>query len=214
MSFWSTLKNKLYYRNKYSMRDYARQLPTNRKELSDYLLGNSHVRELVEKDENARAALDEAVNSTYDKYSKEMRGLTDRAAKAGHGIGYIADTWLFSTGDIVGALNLKFGQAVGQAPEKAYSLWYGLRTGNYMDAVQNVLEGIVGLVPGLTWVDEGLTRIVQKRMVSDALTRFEKEVGIYKSWTTKLYEKLNGAYTGVRDRIGNVISPEPALQPA
>jgi hypothetical protein len=209
--------NKLDYRNKLSLRDYVKQLPSTRKELSDYVLKhNEQVREMVEKDGQCKSVLDEAVNSTFDKYSKYMRGISDKISKLGHGIGYTADAWLLSTGDIVGTMGGKFWNILAQLPEKAHAIIYGVRTGNYLDSLQNVLEGAVSYLPLLTFVDQGLTRIVQKRMVTDALTQFEKATGIYKPWTTRLAEKLKGAYTGVKDRISNVFRPdyEPALQPA
>jgi hypothetical protein len=51
-------------------------------------------------------------------------------------------------------------------------------------------------------------------MVKEAVTKFEKEIGIYKPWPEKLYEKLKGIYTGVRNRIKNVFRPDYAPQPA
>jgi hypothetical protein len=202
--------------NKLSLRDFVRQLPSSRNELSDYVLShNKHVQKLVEKDESYKTALDEAVNETFDKYSKHLSGLTDKISKLGHGVGYTADAWL-TTGDIWGTLGGKFLNFLAQIPEKAYSVVYGVRTGNYLDSAQNILEGILSYCPGLTFADQGLTRIVQKRMVTDALKTFEKKVGIYKPWTSKLADKLSGWYTGVKDRVKNVFTPEyePELNPA
>ena len=203
--------------NKLSLRDFVHQLPGSRQELSDYILSHNYkVRDMVEKDERYRTALDEAVNSTFDKYSKYMSGLTDKISKLGHGIGYTADAWL-TTGDIWGCLGGKFLNFLCQIPEKAYSIVYGAKTGNCLDSCQNIVEGIISYIPGFTFVDQGLTRIIQKRMVKDALTDFEKATGKYKSWKSRLYERFKGACTGIKDRITNVFKPsykpQQVLQP-
>jgi len=196
------------------LRDLVHKMPETRKELSDYVIKNNrHVKKLIEKNPDYKSALEEAVSSTFDKYSEYLKGWKNKLSGAGHVVGYTADAWLFATGDIIGTLGGKFINFLAQMPEKAYSLAYAVRTGNYLDAAQNILEGALSYIPGLTFADQGLTRIIQKRMASDALTKFEKEVGIYKSWTAKVADTLKGLYKGVKDRAKNVFTPvyEPKL---
>jgi len=200
------------------IKDLICKYPKTKKELSDYIINhNMHVKKMIKRNWHYKLALDDAVNSTFDKYSKYIGGISNKISGTGHIVGYTADAWLLATGDIVGTLGGKFLNFLAQIPEKVYGLVYGVRTGNYLDSAQNVLEGALSYIPGLTFADRGLTRIVQKRMAKDALIKFEKEVGIYKPWTTKLKEKLSSVYTGVKDRIKNVFTPlyEPklALQP-
>lgn len=196
------------------LRDIVHKMPETRKELSDYILDSySHVKELVERNPQYKSVLERAVNDSFDKHSEYIGGLADKLSSTGHAMGYTADIWFLATGDIVGALGGKFLNLLAQIPEKAYGLVYAVRTGNYLDAAQNILEGAVSYLPGLTFVDQGLERIVRKRIVKEALNNFEKEIGIYKPWTRKLYEKLLGEYTDVKDRSENVFRPnyEPEL---
>ncbi len=191
------------------LRNIVNRIPETKRELSDYITKYySHVKEAVAKNPQYKDTLDEAVKTSFEKYSRYLGGLTSRLNSLGHVVGYTADAWLLSTGDIIGSLGLKFFNLLSQIPEKAYSLVYGVSTGNYLDAAQNVLEGLISYVPGLTFVDQGLSRILRKRIVRDALTSFEKEVGIYKPWTTKLADRLSKVYTGVKDRIENVFTPK------
>lgn len=191
------------------LRDIIHKMPDTRQELSDYIIEHySNIKDLVQKNPQYKNTLTDAVSSSFDKYSKYLGGLAGKLSSVGHVVGYTADAWFLGTGDIIGSLGGKFLNLLAQVPEKAYGLMYALDTGNYLDGLQNILEGAISYLPGLTFVDQGLTRIVQKRMVKDAVARFEKEVGIYKPWHEKLKEKLSSVYTDVKDRSENIFTPE------
>lgn len=196
-------------------RDFIRRIPGTRQELTDFVKETKNVKEFLEKNPDKKEELYKIVNDTYDKYQKYLGGWTHKAHLAGKGIGCIADAWAFSTGDIFGALGGKWLNALAQIPDKAYGLVYGLKTGNYIDALKNIACGAVAYVPGLTLADQGLNRIVRKRMLKEALTKFEKEEGLYKSWTARMAEGLKNVYTNVKDRAKNVFSPgyEPKPEP-
>ncbi len=195
-----------------SLRDIVHKMPSSRQELSDYIMKHySNINQAVASNPALKTSLDTAVDTTFDKYSKYLGNVTGKISGAGHAVGYAADAWLL-TGDIVGSLGGKFLHLLAQIPEKAYGLVYGVQTGNYLDAARNILQGAVSYIPGLTFVDEGLERIVQKRMIKDAVSRFEKDAGLYKPWTAKLSDRLKPHYTGVEDRARNVFTP--AYQPA
>jgi len=197
------------------LRDIIHKIPDTKQELRDYIISNyPHIRELIEKNPQHKNKLNEIVNSSFDKYSQYVGGWSNKLSGLGHVIGYTADAWLLATGDIVGTLGGKYLNLLSQIPEKAYSLVYGARTGNYLDSAQNILEGLISYIPGLTFVDQGLTRIIKKRIVRDTLNQFEKEVGIYKPWTTRLSEKLSKMYKSVKDRFKNIFTPkyEPLIQ--
>ncbi len=190
------------------LRDLFHRMPETKRELSDYIQQNyTHIKELVGKNPDYRSVLEDSVEESLEKYRKYLGGTVEKLSGVGHAVGYAADAYLLRTGDVVGSLGGKFLGLLAQVPEKAYSLAYATETGNYLDAMQNILEGALSYLPGLTFVDQGLTRIVQKRMVKDAVMHFEKELGIYKPWTMKLSEKLQEHYTAVKDRAENVFSP-------
>jgi len=197
------------------IRDIVDKKPTSRTELSDYIMANyKDVRKAVMDNPEYKSALEKAISSSFDKYSGHIGGISSKISGAGHGIGYAADAWFLSTGDIVGALGGKFLNLLGQIPEKLYGLYYGVKTGNYLDSLQNILEGAVSYLPGLTFVDQGLKRIVQKRMVKDAVKQFEQDIGVYKPWHQRLKDKIQGFYkTDVKDRSANVFTPSynPAM---
>ncbi|GEM_PF-1846756 len=196
-------------------RDFIRRIPGTRQELTDFVKETKNVKEFLEKNPEKVEELYKIVNDTYDRYQKYLGGWTHKAHLAGKGIGYVADTWAFFTGDIFGAIGGKKLYALAQIPDKAYGLVYGLKTGNYIDALKNIAGGAIGALPGLTLADQGLNRIVRKRMLSEARTKFEKEAGIYKHWTSKMADYLKNVYTGVKDRTKNVFSPgyEPKPEP-
>lgn len=198
-----------------SIRDIVNKLPGERKELSDYIIKHyADVREAVEKNPDYRSVLENAVSSTFDRYSEYMGGLAGKLGAVGHGIGYTADAWFLGTGDIVGSLGGKFLHILAQIPEKLYGLYYGIRTGNYLDSLQNILEGAISYLPGFTFVDQGLKRIIQKRMIKEAVGQFQKELGTYKPWHQDVKEKIKGFYdTEVKDRSGNIFTPsyEPSM---
>lgn len=196
-----------------SLRDFIHKMPETRKELSDYILKYEHVKSAIAQNPNYKTALDDAVSKSFDKYQLHIAKANSTLAKAGTAVNYTADAWMLGTGDIVGGLGGKFFGLLAQIPEKMYGLWYAVKTGNYLDSAQNILEGAVSYLPGLTFVDQGLERIIKKRMINEALTNFEKEIGIYKPWTTKLAEKFKGVYTGVKDRSKNVFRPSYEPQP-
>jgi len=195
------------------LRDIIRKMPTEKGELTDYLMkNNKDVRDLMDKNPDYKSALETAVNDSFDKYSphfdKGVGNLVGKVGGAGHLVGYGADAWFVGTGDIVGSLGGKFLNLLAQIPEKMYGVYYGIKTGNYLDSLQNIIEGAVSYLPGLTFVDQGLKRIVQKRMVKDALNNFRKSTGTYKPWTTRIKDKLFGKYKGVEDRQKNVFTPK------
>ena len=191
-----------------SIRDLVNKMPETRKELSDYVSQNERIKSILEKNPDYKTTLEKSIDASFDKYSMYLKdNIATRVSGVGHAIGYTADAWL-ATGDVVGSLGGKFLNLLAQIPEKAYGMAYAVRTGNYLDSAQNILEGIVSYVPGLTVVDQGLARIVQKRMISDAITKFEKEVGLYKPWTARIAEKLKSVYTDVKDRAENIFRPD------
>lgn len=201
----------------HSIRDLITYMPAKREELSDYITRYyNDIGTMVANYPQYRTTLETAVNEAFDKYKNHFGGLTAKLSGVGHAIGYTADAWFLATGDFIGALGGKFLNLLAQIPQKSYALVYGLRTGDYRGAAQNILEGLVSYVPTLTFVDQGLGRIAQKAMVRDAVYRFEKATGTYKGWTTKLADTLKDKYRDVKDRSKNVFTPiyQPAFQPA
>lgn len=200
-----------------SLRDIVNRMPDTKSEISDYVIKNhKDIREAVMANPQYRASLDQAVDTTFEKYAGYLNHWTGKLSGAGHAVGYAADAWFVGTGDIFGSLGGKFWNLLAQLPEKAYGLWYGISTGNYLDSAQNILEGAVSYLPGFTFVDQGLDRIVRKRIVSDVVSTFGKDTGLYKPWTARLSENLAGSYTGVKDRSKNVFRPsyQPGLAAA
>jgi len=190
-----------------SIRDLVRKMPETRRGLEQTVLKYSPaISEAVERDPKNRALLDESVNDSFGKYEKYLRGLTQKLSAAGHAVGYTADAWL-ATGDIVGSLGGNFIDLLAQIPQKAYSVVYAVETGNYIDSLQNIFEGLISYLPGFTVADQGLSRIVQKRMVKDVIYAMEDKLGIeHTPWYRRSAEKAKEAgYTGVRDRSDNVI---------
>ncbi|MBI5803687.1 hypothetical protein HY450_00420 [Candidatus Pacearchaeota archaeon] len=190
-----------------SLRDLVRKMPETKKGLEDYVLVSApHIREAIERTPEYRSALEESVNESFDRYEEYLGGLTHKISSAGHAVGYTADAWL-ATGDIVGSLGGKFINLLAQIPEKAYSIVYAARTGNYIDSMKNIFEGVVSYIPGFTLVDEGLSRIIQKRMVSDVVYNTEKKLGLkHKPWHQISVEKAReNGYDDVKDRSANVI---------
>ena len=95
---------------------------------------------------------------------------------------------------------------LAQIPEKAYSLIYAARTGNYIDSLQNIFEGIVSYVPGFTIADQGLSRIVQKRMVKDVTKKMREKIGAEDLSTYETAaDEIKDDYTDVKPRRDNII---------
>jgi hypothetical protein len=199
-----------------SIRDLAHKMPETRKSLEDYVLNyDTELRDKIEIDPRGKKILEEAVNESFDRYSRYMGGLNQKISAAGHVVGYSADAWL-ATGDIVGSLEGKAINLIAQVPEKAYSLVYAAQTGNYLDSLQNIFEGIISYLPGFTIVDQGLSRIIQKRMVKSTIKDIKRKLGDEESTTHTRVERDKGRYKGVCDRRKNIISPtyEPSLSNA
>lgn len=194
------------------LRDIISRMPRTQEETLDYILANyQNIREKVESSPQYKAALEQSVKEAHAKYSsfldsKYLKGVS-MVSGAGHALGYSSDLYLLS-GDIIGTLGGKFLNLLAQIPEKAYSIFYGFKTGNYLDTVKSIFQGLISYIPGLTFIDEGLPRIIRKRMVSEALITFEKLVGEHKPWTQKISDNLKEKYTGVKDRIDNVFTPD------
>lgn len=191
-----------------SIRDFVHKMPETKKSLEEYVLENSPtIKGAVERNPANRAKLEEIVGKTFDEYHKYIGGAAQKVAAVGRGVGYTADAWL-ATGDIVGSLGGKFIHLLSQIPEKAYGLVYAARTGNYLDGLRNIFQGIVSYIPGFTVADEGLSRIVQKRMAKEATYRMEKELGENTSWYEKAAARAEeGGYKDVKVRRGNIIGP-------
>lgn len=198
-----------------SIRDIVWKLPDTSRGIVEYITNNAtkygSIEDILSQDPSKKQTLLECAQESVEKYKKYLGGFTSGLSKAGHAVGYTADAWLLGTGDIVGTLGGKFLNLVAQVPEKLKSISYGIKTGNYLDSLQCILEGLVSYIPGLTFADQGLSRIIQKRMIKDTVKNFEKSVGTYKPWTTKLADKLKGVYTAVKDRKENVMDPKYAI---
>ncbi len=193
-----------------SIRDLISPIPTGKKELADYVTGEyEQVKKAVEKNPEYAKTLASVISRVVDKYTPYLGGLAQKLGSVSRNtVGLGADAWLL-TGDIVGSLGGKFLNLIGQIPEKIISApIYAIKTGNYLDAAQNIMEGLLSYIPGLTVVDEGLGRIIKKRIVREIVAEFEKEAKIYKPWTSRLAEKLSNIYTDVKDRTGNVFRPD------
>lgn len=190
-----------------SIRDLVKRMPETRKGLEDYVLNSSlSIRDAVERDPSKKHLLEETVGESFDKYSHYLGGLIHKLSSAGHAVGYTADAWL-ATGDIVGSLGGKFLHLLAQIPEKAYSLVYAAKTGNYLDSFRNIFEGALSYLPGFTVADEGLSRIVQKRMVKDVIYNTEKKLGLeHTPWYKRYFSQAKDAgYSEVKDRSDNII---------
>ena len=198
-----------------SLRDLVEKMPTSREGLEEKVRKYSpQIDQAIEANPAYGRTLGRIAGETFDKYHKYLGGVTEKFSAAGHAIGYTADAWL-ATGDIVGSLGGKFVNFLAQIPQKVYSIAYGVRTHNYLDSMQNILEGFVSYLPGFTILDQGLSRIVQKRMVTEASSKMEDALGLkHEPWHQKVYERMKEAYNEVKNRARNVISPrepEPAL---
>lgn len=190
-----------------SIRDLFKRMPETKKGLEDYVMNSSpEIRAEIERDPSKRHLLEETVGESFDKYGHYLGGLTQKIGAAGHAVGYPADAWL-ATGDIVGSLGGKFLHLLAQIPEKAYSLVYAVKTGNYLDSFKNIFEGALSYFPLFTWADEGLSRIVQKRMVKDVIYNTEKKLGLeHTPWYKRYFSQAKDAgYSGVKDRSNNII---------
>ena len=189
-----------------SIRDLVNRMPETKsgleKAVREY---DSEIDKAIEENPSYKRDLEVAVGETFDRYEKYMGGLTRKLSAAGHAVGYTADAWL-ATGDIVGSLGGKFLNLLAQIPEKAYSLVYAARTGNYLDSLRNVFEGILSYLPGFTIVDQGLSRIVQKRMIKEATKKMREKIGAEKLSDYEVVpEKFAEVYTDVKPRSGNII---------
>lgn len=192
-----------------SIRDLVHKLPDSKKSLEDYVLEYSpDVKEAIDRDPKNRAVLERIADETFENYHEYMGGLAQKIGSAGRAVGYTADAWL-ATGDIVGSLGGKFLHLLSQIPEKAYSLVYASKTGNYTDSLKNIFEGVVSYLPGFTVADEGLARIVQKRMVKEATNRVSHELGLENSeWYHRSAEAAKAAgYSDVKVRSDRIIRP-------
>ncbi len=189
-----------------SIRDVVHRMPESRSELEEYVLAsNSRISEAVRTSPEIRDLFYRESEDTFDQYGRYLGGLAQKVASAGRAVGHSADAWLM-TGDIVGSLGGKFIHLLAQIPEKAYSVVYGVRTGNYVDSLKNIGEGILSYLPGFTILDEGLARIVQKRMIKNLTYRMEAAIGERKSWYKRAEERARSAgYSDVRDRSENII---------
>ena len=193
-----------------SVWDLVFPVPKGKQELSDYVTTHyAQVTKALEQNHDYRKTLEAVVGRIVDKYTPYLGGLPQKIGSISRNtVGLGADAWL-ATRDIVGSLGGKFLNLIGQIPEKLISApIYAIKTGNYLDAARNIMEGLLSYVPGLTVVDEGLTRIIKQRIVKDIVAEFEIAVGIYKPWTSRLADKLSDIYTGVKDRVGNVFRPD------
>ena len=161
-----------------SIWDLVSPIPTGQKELSDYVTNHyEHVREAIGKNKDYRTALETVISRVVDKYKPYLGGIAQRVGDAGRAVGTVADAWLL-TGDIFGSLGGKFLHMIGQIPEKLIAApIYAIKTGNYLDATRNILEGLLSYVPGFTAVDESLSRIIKQRIVKDIVCEFEKQIG-------------------------------------
>lgn len=191
-----------------SLRDLIERMPETRKDLESTVLRYSPaIKEAVERDPESRVRLGEIAHESLDRYKKYLGGLSEKVSAAGHAVGYTADAWL-ATGDIVGSLGGKFLNLLAQIPQKAYSVVYAVRTGNYLDSLQNIFEGIMSYLPGFTIADQGLSRIIQKRMVKDVIYKMNDELGLEKkSWYRNIFDRIKDEYADVKDRSENVIGP-------
>ncbi len=190
-----------------SIRDLVKHMPETRSGLEEAVREyDSDIAEAVKRNPNYERQLREVTERTFNKYKEYLGGLTQKLSAAGHAVGYTADAWL-ATGDIVGSLGGNFLDLLAQIPEKAYSLVYAARTGNYLDSFQNIFEGLLSYLPGFTVMDQGLSRIIQKRMVKYASKEMRKIIGAEdrSSYDSSPQNIKDTEYTDVQSRRDNII---------
>ncbi len=190
-----------------SIRDLVRKLPEDKEGLEAIVRKyDPEINEAIEKNPQYKRDLEYVVDKTFDKYKAYLGGLAHKISSAGHAVGHTADAWLAGTGDMLGTLGGKFIHFLAQLPEMTYSTVYAMRTGDYRDSFQRIFEGFLSYLPGFTIADQGLSRIVQKRMIKDAIKKTREKLGLeYKPWNEKYAEDIKDKYTDVQDRRDNVI---------
>jgi len=200
----------------FSLRDVVNKVPETKKDLEQYLMDSyPHIREEIEKDPRKRKILREITNNEFDRYARFLvdKNLIDQGISTGaSAAGYAGDVSFF-TGNFPGWIGFKALSLISRGREKVGALEYASQTGNYRDSLQTIVEWIGSVAPGFTWLDQGLNRIIRKRMVKNALYKAEEEFGLpHKSWSQKVYERIKGAYSNVKNRKENVVSPRGELQ--
>jgi hypothetical protein len=179
------------------------------------------LRERIEGgDARAKSELERIAGVEYNRYQPFIGGKAQKASAVGHGLGYLGDV-VFWGSAIAAATNpllapymltgllLKKINAAAQAPDTARTASYIHQTGDVAGGVRNIGAKALSYLPGLTFVDRGLSRIAQRRMVKKTVYEAEKAAGIEnKSWYRKYAEDAQEAgYTGVKIRPDNIISP-------
>jgi len=194
-----------------SVRDIVKKMPETRDDLENRVFEYSlEIRDKVEGNPEYRNRLEQIVDEEFRRYEPYIKkGVTGKLGGFGHVVGYAADAYFFTTGDIVGTLGGKFLNLILQIPEKFYkNISYAIHTNDYLAAVQNIVEGFVSYLPGLTVLDQGLSRIAQKKMVSRTLYRVGEALGVeIKPWYSRVRDKIKDKYKDVEDRAENIISP-------
>jgi hypothetical protein len=179
------------------------------------------LRERVESgDPRARSELEKITEEQFAVYKPFIGGKAQKAGAAGHALGYLGDV-VFWGSAIAAATNpllapymltgllLKKGNLAAQLPEATKTIKYMAKTHDIMGGVVNLGAKAASYFPGLTFVDRGLSRIAQRRMVKKAVYETEKALEIEnKPWHLRYVEEAKDAgYTEVRDRSENIVRP-------
>lgn len=180
------------------------------------------LRERIENgDEKAKSTLEEIAQREFTDYKPYISGASNTVGSVGRGFGYAGDVvfWSSALATLVNpaaALGLAVGHAMkdvhlfSQVPEIIKTGKYAVKGKGLADAAMNVGgKGLAYVVPGLTFVDRGLSRYASNRMVKNTVKYVNEaleEKG--EEWHERYAKDAEKAgYTDVRDRRENVISP-------
>jgi hypothetical protein len=178
------------------------------------------LKERLQNDPDARGKLERIVERDFGTYQPFLGGLTQTTGKAGRALGYVGDVVFWGSALAAAAnpllapymitgLLLKKGQVAAQVPEAAKSVKYIVKTGDVAGGIRNIGAKILSYLPGATFVDRGLGRIAEGKMVKRAMYDVDAAFKMEgKKWYERTAEEAEEAgYTDVQVRSGNIIRP-------
>lgn len=193
----------------------------NHKELEERVL--EYAPELRDKIRlpGARDTLEEIAENKFETYKPYLhKGVAGTMGTVGRGLGYLGDV-VFWGSRIAAATNpllapymltgllLKKGNLAGQVLEAGKTFKYWAHTKDTAGSLRNLAAKVVSYIPGLTFVDTGLAKIAEKRMIKQTAYELSEALGEKaKSWYVVRGEQAQKAgYKEAQVRTENIVRP-------
>ena len=177
---------------------------------------NPDIKFIVEKDKSKDNELYRIVEDTFNKYKHYIKSSLTLLNKAAKTVSLTSDAYLWGLsymilGNVVAGaayIDAKALYGLLDLPDKIYGVWYGLTSGNILDALKSIGMYIASFIPGASIFNKSTSDLVYKKIKSESLYKIKR---VLKDYETS-YEPTSKSHKNIiipTEKINEIYKNKP-----